>query len=310
MSSQYPVVIDSSITLPPANDNSSAVDATKFNQLRDAVINIEAELGIKPSGTYGTVKERLDQLVLGSGGGGGGGGGGTTITLPASTAPNAVLQRSYPPGTDPVFFAPLTLDQILPSFVVSLALVGSGFVEAGQTVSTPAFTASYNRTPLTTTLTDTVPTAPKNVSSTPTSFSSNGTFIRGYGSSVTFTLSANEAGGPNRTSSASISWGQKVYWGNAVPGTFNATFITSLPGNALSLALGRTFTSTAGLSEKLYYAFRSAYGTPTFTVGGFVGGFHIAGSSIAITNAQGVTENYNIWESDNFNLGTTIIGVS
>ncbi len=231
--------------------------------------------------------------------------GGGALIPPGST--NAVLQRL---GTADPFFAVLTLDQIAAAYSCSLALVGASLVEAGQSVATPAFTASYARTPAAAVLTDTVPTAPKDVIGTPTSFSSSGTFALGYGASVTFTLTASEAGGPSKASSATISWGQKEFWGNAVPGTPNAAFIAALPSSALALSRGRTFTSTAGATERLYFASRSAYGTPTFTVGGFAGGFHLAASAVAVTNAHGVTENYDLWESDNLNLGTTTVVVS
>jgi hypothetical protein len=226
--------------------------------------------------------------------------------LPAGTT-NAVLQRS---DTGPPFFAALTLDQIAAAYTVSLALTGAALVEAGQTVATPAFTASYARTPAAAVLTDTVPTTPQNVIGTPTSFSSTGTFTKSYGQSVTFTLTANETGGPSKTSSAAISWGQKEFWGNAVPGTPNAAFIAALPSSALTLSRARTFTSTAGATERLYFACRSAYGTPTFTVGGFAGGFHLAAGAVAVTNGQGVTENYDLWESDFPGLGATTVVVT
>ena len=74
---------------------------------------------------------------------------------------------------------------------------GPATQEVGATVATPAFTASYNRTPDTATLTDSEGTPAKDVSSTPTSFSSNGTFQKTVNNqSVTFTLSATEDGDP------------------------------------------------------------------------------------------------------------------
>lgn len=58
----YPAQIDNSTTLPPVIDNFSAVTGSTYNKLREAVIAIEQELGIKPSGVYSTVKARLDAL--------------------------------------------------------------------------------------------------------------------------------------------------------------------------------------------------------------------------------------------------------
>lgn len=58
----YPIEIDSSLNLPAAVNGVSPVNAQAVNQLRDAVIAIESELGVKPSGVYGTVKEALETL--------------------------------------------------------------------------------------------------------------------------------------------------------------------------------------------------------------------------------------------------------
>jgi hypothetical protein len=62
MSSLYPAQIDSSSTLPVLVDNASNVTADSVNILRDAIIKIEAELGLKPSNLYNTVRLRLDTL--------------------------------------------------------------------------------------------------------------------------------------------------------------------------------------------------------------------------------------------------------
>lgn len=62
MATIYPAQIDTGITLPTVIDNSTPVYGDVVNRLRDAIIAIETELGIKPSGLYGTVKTRLDAL--------------------------------------------------------------------------------------------------------------------------------------------------------------------------------------------------------------------------------------------------------
>jgi hypothetical protein len=58
----YPAQIDSSITLPPVVDDLTPVMGIVYNRLRDAVIAIETELGVKPSSLYTTVKSRLDNI--------------------------------------------------------------------------------------------------------------------------------------------------------------------------------------------------------------------------------------------------------
>jgi len=68
--SLYPNQIDNSTSIPVATDGVTPVNAEAVNRLRDAVIAIESENGVNPSGTYGTVRARLDALEAGGGGGG------------------------------------------------------------------------------------------------------------------------------------------------------------------------------------------------------------------------------------------------
>lgn len=73
--SLYPNQIDNSTSIPIATDGVTAVNAEVVNRLRDAIIAVEVEGGINPSGTYGTIRDRLDALdaiIAGLGGGGGG----------------------------------------------------------------------------------------------------------------------------------------------------------------------------------------------------------------------------------------------
>jgi hypothetical protein len=58
----YPSGIDSTSELPLVVDLVSPVLAADVNRLRDAAVAIETELGINPSGVFGTVKDRVDSL--------------------------------------------------------------------------------------------------------------------------------------------------------------------------------------------------------------------------------------------------------
>lgn len=62
MAVKYPAQIDDTISVPLATSNTSPVNGFIFNRLREAVLSVETELGIKPSGTYTSVKGRLDYL--------------------------------------------------------------------------------------------------------------------------------------------------------------------------------------------------------------------------------------------------------
>lgn len=60
--SNYPFKIDDVISLPIVKDNFTKVTAKIINNLTEAIIKVESEMGIKPSGTKKTVRERLDYL--------------------------------------------------------------------------------------------------------------------------------------------------------------------------------------------------------------------------------------------------------
>lgn len=232
----------------------------------------------------------------------------TSGNLPIATLTNSFFQSG--PGGPP-FWAQITADQIQAAYTISLSLSSSSLVEVNATVTTPAFTATYNRTPAAAVLTDNNGNAPTDVIATPTSFSSPFNFTKTvFGQSVTFTLTANETGGPSKTATAGITWCTREFYGQSPTGTINEAFIEALPQSALSPSLARSFSATAGASDYLWFACRSAFGTPTFTVGGFVGGFSLVASAISVTNSEGYSENYDVYRSDSIGLGPTTVVVS
>ena len=58
----YPNGIDSLATLPKVQDLVDSIDAAHHNNLRDAIVAIEQELGTDPSSVYATVSDRLDNM--------------------------------------------------------------------------------------------------------------------------------------------------------------------------------------------------------------------------------------------------------
>ena len=62
MASKYPYAIDDTSSLPITTDSVTAVKAEVVNNLRNAIIAIEAELGLDPSREYSTVRARLDAM--------------------------------------------------------------------------------------------------------------------------------------------------------------------------------------------------------------------------------------------------------
>jgi hypothetical protein len=61
--SVYPGAIDGYATLPIRIDGVHEIRADDVNRLRDAIIKIEQELGIEPSGVFATVAARLDSVA-------------------------------------------------------------------------------------------------------------------------------------------------------------------------------------------------------------------------------------------------------
>lgn len=229
---------------------------------------------------------------------------GNTNIIPPAAKANAVVQM---PLVGSAFSAPLTMDQILPTFACSL--FGGGLLDLGATLPTPSFTASYVRTPAAAVLTDNAGSPAKSVISTPSLFTSNGSFVHAtFGNSVVFTLTADE-GGPNGTATAMYIWVNRAFAGVAASGQTGASFILSLPGH-LQSGKPDSFTVNPSSSQKIYYATRSAFGLCKFTVGGFTGGFARTQQGVSVTNSNGATENFDLYESDNVGLGATTVGVS
>jgi len=58
----YPTGIDGFTQLPLVSDGTSPIRADDINLVRDAIVAVETELGINPSGTFGTTKDRLEAI--------------------------------------------------------------------------------------------------------------------------------------------------------------------------------------------------------------------------------------------------------
>lgn len=122
----------------------------------------------------------------------------------------------------------------------------------------------------------------------------------------TWTLKAIDERDASATKTTSITFYNGVYWGvAAAAGSYDSTFVLKLT-KGLQGSKGKTFTATAGNNEYLYYCVPTRYGAVTFNVGGFDGGFSKV-STFEFTNASGYKENYDVYKSDNANLGTQTV---
>lgn len=223
----------------------------------------------------------------------GGGGGLVVIGTPSPTwipTWNGTAAEWQPPGGLQVLsFSPVV-----------------GLYECSESVVNPAFIASYSATPAAALLTNNANAESLDVHTTPTSFSSAMTYTKTTpNQSVTWTLTTS-----NGTRTTSATWGQKNWWGISTSPANTEAFIEALAGSQLTTTRGAAFTVNATGSNKIYFSCPSRYGTPTFTVGGFVGGFILRSGGISVTNAQGYAENYDLYESVNAGLGSTNVTVS
>ncbi len=200
----------------------------------------------------------------------------------------------------------LEINVLIPFDITSFGLTGASLVLAGASVVSPGFTAAYNQLATAVTLTDT--DANNDVIALPgTAFVSPHTFTKTvYGASVTFTDNADgPTGTGSDTAGATIYWGQNVYYGDVVdPGVYNNAFITALTAT-LKLGPAGTYAYNASALESCFFCARTAFGlTPAnFTVGGFPFACTMVATGVAVTNANGVIENYDVFRSDNIGLG-------
>lgn len=105
-----------------------------------------------------------------------------------------------------------------------------------------------------------------------------------------------------------IQFQPKVYYGvSDDPNALDSPAINALTG-VLASSKARTFSADAGEGEHIVYIIPSSFGTPTFNVGGFDGGFKKA-KTIEHTNASGYKQNYDIWQSVQPGLGNTSVTV-
>lgn len=227
--------------------------------------------------------------------------GGTGLVVNGTKAAGRVVKTD---GTD-AFWADFD------AYAITAFAATTPVVRVGATVANPAFTAAHNHTPSASLLlTNTDNVESKDVKATPTSFASAQSYTKtNNNASVGFTLTGSDGVSPaNR--SAAIAWRPDVYWGTGASGFNTEAQIEALANSELLPSRVKTFAVNAAGSTKIYFACPASYGTPTFTVGGFSGGFTLVSASISVTNVNGVTQNYQLWESDTPGLGPTTVAVT
>lgn len=255
------------------------------------------------------------QVIIGADAVGGGGGGTTAVVDSAANglAPrtnSAASETLVDDGTGNPSWRQLSLDDLTPAFNASLS--GGGTLEVGQSVVNPAFTASYAGGPATSaTITDNDGNPALTLSSPFTAGTMPNTYAKtANNAAVSFTLSAYK-GAVNDTAQASYAWRPRCYYGvSSNASGNNEAFIEALASSQLQSSRSASLSVNAGPGEYIYYAYPTAYGAATFTVGGFEGGFNLVSTTISVTNAYGVTQNYTLYRSTNPSLGSTNVVVT
>ena len=255
-------------------------------------------------------KTILDQIVTnGLPNNGGGGISNVTITNPSD---KDVL--IFNQGTSVFINRHLTQSDVTPNFVASsFSVTTNPIVEAGSTLSGLTWAASYLNTAASAVVTDdgggaqsTASAYPYNTGNLTSSYSKIT-----HASSVTWTLTATPVTGTGNVQilTYKTTWNVKRFWGVGATGGSTGTFVQGLPSSDLIDARKISFVATSGLGQKIYYACKASFGTPMFYMGGLNGGFSLIANNIVITNTYGVADTYQLWATNQENLGTVEVDV-
>jgi len=129
----------------------------------------------------------------------------------------------------------------------------------------------------------------------------------GVTTTTTYTLVATSNSGVQKSKTATITFANGVYYGKSTTSTYNSALINSLT-KQLSNSKNRTITVNAGAGEYIFYCVPSRLGACSFNVGGFDGGFSKV-ATVNFTNSDNYAEKYDIYKSDNANLGSTNVTI-
>ena len=197
---------------------------------------------------------------------------------------------------DYLLYTPLSIK----SFNISIDKV----LEKGKIINECVLNWSYNKTIQEQTLTINSSVIPLSINDSTYSYSNT------ISDNTSFTLRAKDERDKIVNSTINIVYYNKIYWGTSSSITYNNSFLLNeLNNSTLSDNINRTIQVNATLNQYIYYAIPSRLGTPVFKVGGFEGGFSKV-STILFTNIYNFTENYDIYRSDNVNLGDITVVIS
>ena len=125
-------------------------------------------------------------------------------------------------------------------------------------------------------------------------------------SNRTFKIEASD-GKTNISKTTSVSFYNGRYHGVSTDSYYDSNFVMKLT-KTLTNSRSNTFTVDCGPGQYIFFVMPIRFGTPTFSVGGFSGGFERV-ATLDFTNSFGYTEPYEVWKSENSGLGNTTVVV-
>ena len=178
--------------------------------------------------------------------------------------------------------------------------------EIGSTVTGTAITWSFNKEPKTQTIkfgSEAAEVLDKTIRSKTYS-------EKTITSNTSIVIMATDERDAQASRTLNITFQPRAYWGVAQNKEFyDSADILALSESALTNTRTRNINVNAGEGEHIIYTIPSSFGTPTFKINGFEGGFVKVGT-INFTNASGYSQNYDVYKSVNPNLGSTQVVVS
>ena len=177
--------------------------------------------------------------------------------------------------------------------------------EIGSTVTETVITWYFNKEPKT----QTIKFGPEVAEVLDKSIRSKTYSGKTITSNTSIVITATDERDTQASRTLNITFQPRAYWGVAQDKEFyDSIDILTLSESTLTNTRTRTINVNAGEGEHIIYAIPSSFGTPTFKINGFEGGFVKVGT-INFTNASGYSQNYDVYKSVNPNLGSTQVVV-
>lgn len=225
------------------------------------------------------------------------------------------------PGEDASFILPLDTDDIvyrgsvlttvidgllyLPLAITGFSAATTSF-EKGQVLTSLQFSWAYNKGIVSQSITGSNVTSPSLLTTDRTKLVT----LNNITNNTNILLTADDVTGdtnPPKTAQITLLFFNKLYYGKSTIGTINSAFALALTGELKSNRT-KTFTTTTGLNEYIWFFSPVAYGLASFKTNGFNGGLDLV-STFNLTNASGYLESYYAFRSTNHSLGITVTDV-